>query len=81
MRFDYVKYDTKALADQLEIKKAFEGVESFVLKLNDGRAKALVLTKLEEAYMWAGKAIRDEQLKRSSVSELQEERGSILPLA
>jgi len=38
------------------------------------RAKALAITKLEEVYMWIGKAIRDDQIKRNGSAELQEER-------
>jgi len=36
------------------------------------RAKALAITKLEEVYMWIGKAIRDDQIKRNGSAELQE---------
>ena len=42
--------------------------------LPEGRAKSLALTKLEECYMWIGKAIRDAQMKRNGGAELQEER-------
>lgn len=40
------------------------------------RAKALALTKLEEVYMWIGKAIRDDQIERNGSAELQEERNN-----
>ncbi len=72
-RYDYVKYDDKACAAQAAFKAKFEQLED---ALNEalpstpggrdafGRAKALVLTKLEEAYMWVGKAIRDDQMAR-----------------
>lgn len=74
-RFDYVKYDDKGVADQNEFKKAFEELESFTnARLKSPRAKALVLTKLEEAYMWVGKAIRDDQIERNGSAELQEDR-------
>lgn len=73
-RFDYVKYDDKAVKDQGTIKKAFQDLESQLTYLNDGRAKSLVLTKLEEAYMWVGKQIRDDQIKRNGAAELQESR-------
>lgn len=73
-RFDYVKYDDKAVKDQGAIKKAFHDLESQLTYLNDGRAKSLVLTKLEEAYMWVGKQIRDDQIKRNGAAELQEDR-------
>ena len=73
-RFDYVKYDEKALAQQNEAKEMFSKLEAFVDGLDAGRAKSLVYTKLEEAYMWIGKAIRDEQIARNGGAELQEER-------
>ena len=64
-RFDYVKYDEKAKEDQERFKELFTDVEADVCtRLVSARAKALVFTKLEEAYMWLGKAIRDDQLDR-----------------
>ncbi|MGZ3742738.1 MAG: Acb2/Tad1 domain-containing protein [Pseudobdellovibrionaceae bacterium] len=74
-RFDYVKYDQKATEDQVNFKSSFEELEGLVnSSLKPGRASALVLTKLEEAYMWVGKAIRDEQIVRNGSAELQESR-------
>jgi len=69
-RFDYVKYDAKAELDQTEFKTLVSTMEEYVQqRLTSPRAKALVLTKLEEAYMWIGKAIRDDQIKRGGSSE------------
>lgn len=77
MRFDYVKYDEQSIADQLKFKAEFEMLaamaETFLPK---GRHQALVLTKLEEAYMWVGKAIRDHQFTRMETVEPQESRGN-----
>lgn len=73
-RFDYVKYDDEAVMHQVVFKSAFEAMETLALTLKPGRAQALVLTKLEEAYMWVGKAIRDEQIARNGSAPLQEER-------
>lgn len=74
-RFDYVKYDEKAAEMQSNFKDDFEALErAVVANLKPGRASSLVLTKLEEAYMWVGKAIRDEQIVRNGTAELQEER-------
>lgn len=62
-RFDYVRYDTLSAEKQSAFKTAFaELAEDVERLLPNGRAKACVFTKLEEAYMWVGKAIRDEQL-------------------
>jgi hypothetical protein len=64
-RFDYVKYDNVSAEKQSKLKEAFQAVEAFVeSSIPDGRVKSLVLTYLEIAYMWTGKAIRDEQIGR-----------------
>lgn len=65
-RFDYVKYDDKAVAQQADLKSHFIELDNYAKSLPEGRAKALALTKLEEAYMWFGKAIRDEQIERTN---------------
>lgn len=76
-RFDYVKYDEQAQKDQAASKTAVEQVEHFITKYTKpGRAQSLALTKLEECYMWIGKAIRDDQIARNSSTELQEERSN-----
>lgn len=75
-RFDYVKYDEYAANQQSTAKAAVTIVESFIEQnLSSPRAKRLAFTKLEECYMWIGKAIRDDQIERSFGSvEHQEER-------
>lgn len=74
-RFDYVKYDDKAAVQQAGFKKLVTEVEEYIEgSLFSPRAKALALTKLEECYMWIGKAIRDDQISRNGSAELQEER-------
>ncbi len=74
-RFDYVRYDEKAVEKQNAFKAAFATLDHLVeTTLDNGRAKSLVYTKLEEAYMWVGKAIRDEQVAQRS-AELEETRG------
>ena len=74
-RFSYVKYDERAVIQQESLKEQFEKIEVMVADLKDGRAKSLVLTHLEEAYMWTGKAIRDEQIARNVSPEHVPERG------
>lgn len=65
MRFSYIQYDERALNLQQELKKKFEEIEKFADHfLPDSRPKSLLMTALEEAYMWSGKAIRDDQIKR-----------------
>lgn len=73
-RFDYVQYDAKACQQQADLKAKFQEAEALIDGLDPGRAKSTAYTKLEEAYMWAGKAIRDEQIARNGTAPLQEER-------
>lgn len=74
-RFDYVKYDEESIQAQNELKTQFQNLETAVnCLIPDGRAKSLVLTNLEEAYMWCGKGIRDAQIKRNGSAEEQPER-------
>jgi hypothetical protein len=75
-RFSYVQYDEKAAAQQQELKAGFEAIEALADKLEDGRAKSLVMTKLEEAYMWTGKSIRDSQIKRNGSAPEQPHRNN-----
>lgn len=74
-RFDYVKYDEKGTLDQAAFKEVFQKLEDMTDSLiASPRAKALAHTKLEEAYMWIGKAIRDDQITRNGSAELVESR-------
>lgn len=85
-RFDYVKYDDKATAQQNGFKAACVQLEGQINKIGStldplvdkafcSRAKDKALSKLEEVYMWIGKAVRDEQVARNlSAPPLQEER-------
>lgn len=74
--FDYVKYDDESITKQEAFKKLFEAIESLAENtLIDGRPKALLMTSLESAYMWTGKAIRDEQVARESQPAHVPERG------
>lgn len=73
-RFDYVQYDDHAADFQALVKEKFIELEATLKTLKDGRAKSLVMISLEEAYMWSGKAIRDEQIERNGSAEPQEER-------
>lgn len=72
-RFDYVKYDNPSMDKQEAAKIAVQSLERLINELGAGRAQSLALTKLEEVYMWIGKAIRDEQVRDRSAA-LQEER-------
>lgn len=66
MRFDYIKYDSLRDLKQKTLKGLFEEIEDFAENnFIEGRSKSLFMTKLEEAYMWAGKSLRDEQIKET----------------
>lgn len=74
-RFDYVAYDEIAQAKQTAFKNKFQEIEKLIeALLADGRAKSLTMTKLEEAYVWIGKSIRDDQITRNGSAPLQEAR-------
>ena len=67
--FDYVRYDEDSVTKQEAFKAKFEELEQMGIDLlPPGRARSLLSTKLEEAYMWTGKAIRDEQIARNNAS-------------
>lgn len=72
-RFDYVKYDADSQGKQQTFKQMFEQIEKFALDaLHDSRPRALLMTALEEAYMWTGKAIRDDQIARANSPDAPE---------
>ena len=65
--FKYVKYDSESVAKQEAFKAMFEAIEDYAnLTLTDSRPKSLLKTALEEAYMWTGKALRDDQMNKYS---------------
>jgi hypothetical protein len=73
-RFDYVRYDSEAQVLQSIAKELVTTLEGFIDKLGKGRPNALAMTKLEECYMWIGKAIRDRQIYLNGPAQSQEER-------
>lgn len=76
-RFDYVKYDEKATKDQAILKCSFQDVESMIdAILVPGKQKQDALKALEEAYMWCGKDLRDQQIIRNGSAPLQESRNT-----
>lgn len=70
-RFDYVKYDAKAMAKGGEAKAMCEALDKLIQSIEVptappglaevSRYKACARTALEETFMWIGKALRDEQ--------------------
>lgn len=77
-RFDYVKYDEEAILAQKVAKYNVTQVETVIEQsLVSPRAKQKALDKLEECYMWIGKAIRDDQIVRGGSAEDVPERTNI----
>lgn len=74
-RFDYVKYDEVAMKQQEIAKAKVTDLEMFISSLGGSRNTSLALTKLEEVYMWIGKELRDDCVKRGT-AELQEARSN-----
>jgi len=76
-KFDYIAYDEKAKAHQAQLKLLVTAVEDKLYTLANTRYISLALTSLEECYMWAGKATRDDQLVRNNYEfSLEEERSN-----
>lgn len=73
-KFDYVKYDEQATKKQENFKNQCMLLDCSIDSLPNGRYKSLAFTDLEKVYMWIGKAIRDEQISRNQLTELQEQR-------
>lgn len=69
--FDYVAFDEQRTEKIKRIKAKFEEIEALCIEeLIPGRHRSLVGTKLEEAYMWCGKAIRDEQVATNNAPNI-----------
>jgi hypothetical protein len=58
-RFRYTAFSDNAKALDADITASAIATEVSIEKLPPGREKALALTKLEEAVMWARKALRE----------------------
>jgi hypothetical protein len=76
-RFDYIAYDEESKTHQAELKSLFTALEDKLYTLANTRYISLAFTSLEECYMWAGKATRDDQLVRNNYTfSLEEERSN-----
>ncbi len=67
-RFDFVKYDAVSVETQQHFKRVYVSLANMIEGMPDGRAKAIALTKLEESFMWVGKALADDQIKSDAAS-------------
>lgn len=73
-RFDYIAYDETAKDEQAKFKASFQALEEMVIGLGSGRYQSIVMTELETAYAFVGKAIRDRQIARNATTEVNEAR-------
>lgn len=71
-RFDYIKFNEESTHTQNQFKVEFEIIEGMInASLGSARDKELALTKLEEAYMWIGKAIKNDQISCQMAKEME----------
>ena len=77
-RFDYIKYDDRAQIAQETAKTQVTKLERIINEdlghIAGDLEKKFAIQKLEECYMWIGKAIRNDQIARNGSAPLQEER-------
>lgn len=59
----HVEFNARTQADCDDLRYQFDCLIEKVEALGPSRPGSLALTKLEEAFMWTGKALRDRQVK------------------
>lgn len=65
--FAFVKFGSKMKDKQKKVREAFEKLESAIkLSLKDNTEKTTSLKAVEEAYVWASRSIRSEQVCRNN---------------
>ena len=70
LRFAYISYDLQATSEQQSAKTQVEQLEIIIERLQPSREKSIAMTKLEECYMWIGKGIKEKQIYRDYVKDL-----------
>lgn len=68
-RFDYVGWDEKAQNLSDSLKSQCLCIEAMINPMADSREKSMAITKLEETFMWIGKAVRSDLLKRKASTD------------
>lgn len=64
-KFDSIQFDNHSQAVSETIKQRYKPLFDLIeTSLQPSRERSLVLTKLEESFMWVNKALKEEQLKR-----------------
>lgn len=67
--FEYVEFDAETQAKQNAVREAYAAAEAAVLANLGYTAECeLAHARLQESYMWVGKALRAEQLERQETS-------------
>lgn len=64
--FDFIKFGTKMSAKQDKLREAFKTVEASLSELKENKEKVAAKTSLEEAYIWASRSVRSEQIDRNA---------------
>ncbi len=72
-RFDYIPFDEYMKSAQNNFKEIFKTLENEIDLLTPGRSQSLAMTHLETAYMWVGKALKEEQERRNIMNSNQTE--------
>jgi hypothetical protein len=67
-RFDYVPFNENTRAAQEEFKQRYVSIEVLIDRLPAMKGKAFALQRLEESFMWVGKALRDIQLEMENAN-------------
>lgn len=63
-KFAYVKYDDVTSAKSAMFKKMVEDLQQQIELLGAGREQQTASYKLEECFMWIGKALKEEQIRK-----------------
>lgn len=64
-RFDFVQYDSTSVEKSAKVKEGFKALESLIVSTlgsQETHYKHRCMDALEEAFMFCGKMIRDQQL-------------------
>jgi len=73
IKFDNIPYDSQSVENLAAFKAVFteimDALEEAQAHPVCGRSASLAITRLEEAFMWVGKTIRDLQIAKAHVEE------------
>lgn len=75
-RFDHVKFNESTQSASEEFKQRYVSIEVLLDRLPPMKGKAFALQRLEESFMWVGKALRDIQLEIEAKEKQNAEKNS-----